>query len=374
MTTAPPYRDPFDDLENRRVAEWKRVLASDPALLQSAPPGAILTWDEIPDVLALAAPKADWLVEGLLPAASVTLLAGEPGSYKTWLALALLRGVDGGGTFLGRRCAESAVLYLDRENPLRVVQERLAVLGISAPQRSRIWGGWLADAPPAIGDARLLEIARQRRPLMVFDSLIRFHDADENSATEMALVMGGLRALAHAGATVVALHHKPKSEGSLYRGSSDIAGGVDTAIAVSRDRGPNGAPGSSALSLGGRARGADLLRVECFKSRFAEEFTLTLRPDLSASGDFAVTSSPQADAEQADIDRLAEVISQNPGQPRDKIIRDSGVPQHRARTIIERFTGKLWFWQQGAHNAKLFFPADYPRSGLPLNPEDENGT
>jgi hypothetical protein len=132
---------------DRRVAEWKQLLASDPALLQTAPPGAILTWDEIPDVLALAAPKADWLVEGLLPAASVTLLAGEPGSYKTWLALALLRGVDGGGNFLGRRCAESAVLYLDRENPLRVMQERLAVLGISAPQRSRIWGAGSPTRP-----------------------------------------------------------------------------------------------------------------------------------------------------------------------------------------------------------------------------------
>ncbi len=361
--TIPPHRDAFADLENRRVAEWKQLLASDPALLQTSPPGAILTWDEIPDVLALAAPKADWLVEGLLPAASVTLLAGEPGSYKTWLALALLRGVDGGGNFLGRRCAKSAVLYLDRENPLRVMQERLAVLGISAPQHSRIWGGWLPDAPPAIGDARLLEIARQRRPLIVFDSLIRFHDADENSATEMALVMGGMRALAHAGATVVALHHKPKSEGTLYRGSSDIAGGVDTALAVSRDRGPKGAPGWTAS----RARGGDLLRVECFKSRFGEEFTLTLRPDLSASGDFAVTSSPQADAEQADVDRLADAIRQNPGQPREKIIIASGVPQRRARVLIERFNGQLWFSRQGAHNARLFFPAESRDPELPLD-------
>lgn len=335
-----PIRDPFADLENRRVAEWKQLLASDPALLQTSPPGAILTWDEIPDVLALAAPKADWLVEGLLPAASVTLLAGEPGSYKTWLALALLRGVDGGGNFLGRRCAETAVLYLDRENPLRVVQERLAVLGIRAPQRSRIWGGWLPDAPPAIGDARLLEIARQRRPLIVFDSLIRFHDADENSATEMALVMGGMRALAHAGATVVALHHKPKSEGTLYRGSSDIAGGVDTAIAVSRDR------------------TAGLLRFECFKNRFAEEFTLTLRPDLSASGDFAVTSSPQADAEQADIDRLADAIRRYPGQPKEKVVAASGMPQRRGRALLERFDGKLWRSEVGPRHSIRYFPAD----------------
>ncbi|HEY6444428.1 MAG TPA: AAA family ATPase, partial [Candidatus Acidoferrales bacterium] len=228
----------------------------------------IRCWDEIPNIFTLDVPAIEWMVDGILPRASVTLVAGEPGSYKTWLALALLRGVATGGHFLGRKCAQSSVLYLDRENPLAVVRERLAVLGIeqSAAADCRIWGGWLADAPPGIGDIRILEIARERRPLIVFDSLIRFHAAaDENSATEMSMVMADLRALANVGATVVALHHKPKSDGSHYRGSSDIAGGVDTALAVSRDR------------------QAGLLRLECFKSRFAEEFSMTLRPELSGA-------------------------------------------------------------------------------------------
>src|SRR5439155_25835281 len=57
---------------------------------------------------------------------------------------------------------------------------------------------------------------------MVFDSLLRFHSADENSATEMKVAMGCLRDLVTAGATVVVLHHRSKSETSTYRGSSDI--------------------------------------------------------------------------------------------------------------------------------------------------------
>src|SRR5579863_8087814 len=151
----------------------------------------IRRWDDIPNIFTLNAPAIEWMVEGILPHASVTLLAGEPGSYKTWLALALLRGVATGKNFLGRKCVQTSVLYLDRENPLAVMRERLAVLGIESLEGSRIWGGWLGDAPPAIGDARLVEIARGRRPLIIFDSLIRFHAAaDENSATEMAAVMG----------------------------------------------------------------------------------------------------------------------------------------------------------------------------------------
>ncbi len=303
----------------------------------------IRRWEEIPDVFTLNAPAIEWMVEGILPRASVTLLAGEPGSYKTWLALALLRGVATGGNFLGRKCAQASVLYLDRENPLAVMRERLAVLGIeqSAAADCRIWGGWLDDAPPGIGDIRILEIARDRRPLIVFDSLIRFHAAaDENSATEMSMVMADLRALANAGATVVALHHKPKSEGAHYRGSSDIAGGVDTAWAVSRDR------------------DAGLLRLECFKSRFAEEFSLTLRPELTGVGDFVVTGSPEASSEQSDIEKLAEAIRRNPGQPKERVIETSAVRRARARALLERFDGEFWRSEPGPRHAILYFPSE----------------
>ncbi len=361
-TSHNPVPDPFAEIESRRVAEWRSLLLAEPGLLEETlnsppeippekpPQNIIRCWDEIADVFTLAAPATEWIVEGILPRASVTLLAGEPGSYKTWLALALLRGVAGGGNFLGRKCARASVLYLDRENPLAVMRERLAVLGIeaSAATDSRIWGGWLGDAPPAIGDARLMEIASERRPLIIFDSLIRFHAAaDENSATEMAMVMQELRSLANAGATVVALHHKPKSEGSHYRGSSDIAGGVDTAWAISRDR------------------DAGLLRLECFKSRYAEEFSLTLRPDLSGLGDFVVTGSPEADAEQGDVKKLAEAIRRNPGQSKERVIELSGVAYRRARALLARYSGQLWRSEPGPRHAIRYFTTGPAESQQP---------
>ena len=182
-------------------------------------------WEDIPNIFTLDVPPIEWMVEGILPRASATLLAGEPGSYKMWLALALLRGVATGRNFLGRKCVQANVLYLDRENPLVVMRERLRVLGIeeSAEANCRIWGGWFRSAPPGIGDIRLLEIAHARRPLMVFDSLIRFHAAaDENSATEMAVVMADLRALANAGATVVVLHHKQNPKGRPIAGRATL--------------------------------------------------------------------------------------------------------------------------------------------------------
>jgi RecA-family ATPase len=208
------------ELEERSAQKWEGMLMEEPELLEvpSVPRQLhIRSWDEIPDVLQLEHQETEWLVDGIIPRGSVNLIAGEPGSYKSWLAFALLRGLTSTGRFLDRECRPASVLYLDRENPLAVVRERLATLGVESLNEARIWGGWLQEDPPAIGDARLLEIARDRKPLIVFDSLIRFHSADENSATEMAKVMQDLRALANAGATVIALHPRRGWNCSLDR-------------------------------------------------------------------------------------------------------------------------------------------------------------
>ncbi|MGH9771881.1 MAG: AAA family ATPase, partial [Candidatus Acidiferrales bacterium] len=95
----------------RDVQEYARALEMEPSLLRDAetsPSGneatrrIIRVWDEIPDVMTMAVAKTEWIVGGILPRGSVTLIAGEPGSYKSWLALSLLRGVAGGGKFLER--------------------------------------------------------------------------------------------------------------------------------------------------------------------------------------------------------------------------------------------------------------------------------
>jgi KaiC/GvpD/RAD55 family RecA-like ATPase len=338
-------RNPFADLEARHAGMWRNLLQAEPGLL---PPEAVRSqhlirgWDEIPDVMTMVAPRTEWLVEGIIPRASVTLLAGEPGSYKSWLALALLRSAVAGEKFLERDCAASSVLYLDRENPLTMVRQRLTMLGVESLGSTRIWGGWLSDAPPLIGDVRVLEMAREHRPLIIFDSLIRFHSAEENSATEMAEVMQNLRALANVGATVLVLHHKPKAEGAHYRGSSDIAGGVDTAFSVSRDR------------------HAGILKLECFKSRFLEEFSITLRPDLGGVGDFVVTEAPEATAVKDDAEKLAQTIRAKPGLTQSEVLAASGLPRGRARAMLEQFDGIHWRSERGTHNAKLFFPPETP--------------
>ncbi len=478
--SATQQQNPYAEIEARRVNEWKSALIANPELLEQARSlqqvraldqagtaagtlpdrdargkdaarRAILTWDEIPDVLQLPAQNVEWVLDGIIPKASITLIAGEPGSYKSWLALCLVRGVVGrntdnaicintdsrrgaigintdalrkdvgkstdnpisistdvrrgvvgintdnavrintdtrAGTFLGRACAPMYALYLDRENPFSVVRERMALLGITSlgvsprdgdrknvviqsgakpclpagrdllhpPQtepstsgrhhEARYWGGWLPDPAPCIGDIRLLHAARERKPLIIFDSLIRFHGADENSATEMAAAMQDLRALANAGATVILLHHRAKSETSRYRGSSDIAGGVDLAISVSRDR------------------SAGIIKLDCFKSRFSEEFSIALRPELRERGDFAVvdtrdsTAGPEADPGPTVAEALWEAIRANPGQTQSELLAASGLSKGKVLPVLEELDGKLWRSERSKNNARRFFPTE----------------
>jgi len=329
----------LSSVEHQKILQMlEREILSDSGESGASPAAKIRDFPDVPDLLALPVEPVSWLVERMIPRAAVTLVAGEPGSYKSWLALCLGRSVSEGAPFLDRACPALPVLYLDRENPQAVVRERMQVLGIRSAEHLRVWGGWLADAPPSIGDARLVQIARQWKPLIIFDSLIRFHDGDENSATEMSPVMGDLRALAHAGATVVALHHRAKSEASRYRGSSDILGGVDVAVAVSRDH------------------DAGLVKLQCFKSRFAAEFAVTLRPELDTAGGFALADPPSVSREGADVEALRRVIAAQPGISQKDVVGRSGVARNKCIALLQREEGLLWRKVRGPHGAFLYYP------------------
>lgn len=292
----------------------------------------IRTLADIPDPFSLTVEDVEWLVEGLFPARGITVLAGEAGAGKTWLAMVLARAATIGGDFLGRAVQRMEVLYLDRENPLSLVRSRLEI--ICGPGVLRPWGSWCSEEPPLIGDPLLVEFAKQG-PLIVFDSLIRFHSADENSASEMSRVMGQLRALATAGATVVVLHHKAKTETSSYRGSSDIVAGADAVFAL--------------------AKREDLLELRTVKNRFAAEVTVAIKPDFGHAA-FVVVDSPSITQKRDDLAAISQAIETNPGMSQSQIIETL----HTGRTVtcklLKAHENRLWRVEKGANGALRYFP------------------
>jgi hypothetical protein len=310
----------------------------------------ITSWEQIPTLEQLPVGDVNWVVEGMVPEGSIVLWAGESGSYKTWLSLWLAKAVHDGGDFLGRKTARRPILYLDRENPIPLIQERCSILGIQFSQAFRFWCGWQPDPPPTIGDRRLLEIARTMKPLIVFDSFIRFHGADENSATEMGRVMGEVRALANAGAVVILQHHKPKAEGTQYRGSSDIKAGVDVAFAVTY------------------AKEEETLTIQCFKNRFGEEPTITVKPQLDNGKPFEVTQDQALRQKHEAEQTLLTIIKGQPGVIQGEIVKMGGLPFQKARLILKRGEGALWRTEQGPRGRLEYYPLTSDSSFSALQP------
>ena len=199
---------------------------------ETNPTDKITAISQLPSIWSLKQ-NIEWLIDGIIPLGSITLLSGESGGGKTWLAYAIAGAVARGESFASLKVQQRPVLYLDGENPLCVAKQRLFDLGIPETHDLRVWGGWVCDPPPGPHDPIIMEYTRRYRPLLIWDSLVQFHDGDEQSATETRAFMTHFRALANAGATVLILHHTGKTATSQdYRGSSDIKAAVDTAYCV----------------------------------------------------------------------------------------------------------------------------------------------
>lgn len=212
------------------------VAAAEPAL-----PYATLGAGELQRTVA----PLSWLVEGLFLDAGAGILGGAPKSCKSFFALELCVAVASGTPCAGRFrvLSKGPVVLLCAEDPTAVVTSRLASL---ARSRSLL----LADLPLQIivePQVRLPEglgrlsatLARFQPRLLLLDPLIRLHRADENSASEMSVILDGLRGLARSSKTAVLLvHHARKAAagnaGAGLRGSSDLHAFGDTNLYLRR--------------------------------------------------------------------------------------------------------------------------------------------
>ena len=293
----------------------------------------------------------EWLVDGLIPRQTVTIIAGEPGCYKTWFAICLARSVSEGESFLGRRTSKCRVYYIDKENPKSLIISRLDLTGRA--QDFEFWGLWSTPEPPLLGDSAYQKIAKER-PLVIFDTLLKFHTGDENSSRDMGRVSKMILKLRDAGATVLVLHHKGKSQFNNYRGSSEILGSVDVAYSLSK-----GSGGDKILTLNG------------FKNRFVPEPKLTLEVVSTDEGFFFedISEKKERVKEFEDkerlvglketIERLTVDLQRYPNQSEIQArLKETDLPFHKARTLLSKGEEEYWKIIEGDKGAKLYAPID----------------
>lgn len=180
--------------------------------------------------------KMEWLIQGIIPKGAVSLLFGRGGIGKTTLALQICDAVASGNSFLGIPAEKTPVIYVDYENSLAILVDRLKKVG-----GEQILF-WTADDSPSQLDkdpqAYVNLLKNHPNALLIFDTLRSAQTGDENESRSMALVMQTLRQLRDQGATIILLHHTRKGSDSTYKGSTAIFDLVDHVMGLYPVKGP----------------------------------------------------------------------------------------------------------------------------------------
>lgn len=299
-------------------------------------------------------PENKWAIEKLVPQEGITILAGAPGNFKTWLMLSMALKIATGCNFLEKfACTRSGILIVDEENHLRLIQDRIKLLGFSDDMSIYFLSqsGFLIDKEGSV--KRILEICEEKHiDVIFFDSLVRIHEADENTALAMSKVTKAIKGLCRAGKTVIIAHHERK-EGSMkssgqsrLRGSSEISAAIDSHLTVKKAKDEK-----------------DKLILEQPKLRYDEEidpFEIgIIKKEDGISFTYLGNYSSQAEKEILVVESIGAILSENEEglsikeiveqvqnnlQIGDKLIRKT------LRNLIE--SGKISS-QKGARNEKI---------------------
>jgi hypothetical protein len=208
-------------------------------------PSATLSEEARPDLICLAtiAPRAvDWLWKPYIPARMLSMISGDPGAGKTFIALAVAAGFTTGHTPDDKPCEPINVLYLSVENaPAEVVRPRFDSL-CGNPAHFYLLSGSVSTRDGeaqhgaiSLADVTLLDRALEETgaKLVIVDPIQSYLGAklDLHRSNETRPVMDGLAKLAEKrGCAIVLLRHLSKQSGgkAIFRGlgSIDLTGAV----------------------------------------------------------------------------------------------------------------------------------------------------
>ena len=158
------------------------------------------------------------LIHGLLRRGHKMLLAGPSKAGKSFLLIELCIAISEGRKWLGFRCEQGRVLYvnleIDRASCLRRIRDIFEAQGIEPEHEDAlvIWNlrGYaepLAELVPEL----IRRIREENIAAVVIDPIYKVSTGDENSASDMAALCNGFdRICRETGAAVICCHHHSK--------------------------------------------------------------------------------------------------------------------------------------------------------------------
>jgi DNA-binding transcriptional ArsR family regulator/KaiC/GvpD/RAD55 family RecA-like ATPase len=227
----------------------------------------LLTVEEV-----LALPSPEWLIEGLIVEDSLTVLWGQPGMGKTFLALDWALCIASGMRWASRPVSQGSVVYVYSEGNAGLRSRLEAWMSANRAGSDVLPIRFVMEPVPLASEeaveALVNEITRDGLDpsLVIFDTLARCAESlDENSSKDMGGLIASVDQIRRAlGCSALLVHH-PTKNGDSERGSSSLRGAVDGMISV--------------RSTGG------ILTVRCEKAKDAEAFepiSLKLEPHLES--------------------------------------------------------------------------------------------
>lgn len=184
-------------------------------------------------------PEAEPLVDGFLVKESLVRLYGPPKSFKSFVMLDLAACIGGGIDWHGKRVVQSKVLYVVAEG-VRGIKRR--VRAWEAVNKRAMTGVHFYERAVQLGDRKdvstLIRTAKRGGyEFIVLDTQARCTvGLEENSASEMGVVVAALDVLKEVTGACVALVHHSGTSGGRARGSTAILGALDAEFEVEADK------------------------------------------------------------------------------------------------------------------------------------------
>jgi hypothetical protein len=194
----------------------------------------------IDDLVALPPPA--WLVANMVPQGALVQIYGRRKSNKTFVSLDLCLCIATGRPYHGTEVKRGRVTYVIGEGGGARFGDRVLAWCRHNRVDPKELDGWFAVVPMRVAvdskDDLKDFLAGDTQPcdLIVFDTVARSMDGDENSTADMNRFVKGLDRVREAySGTVMVVHHSGKDEGRQGRGSTALPGAVDSTIKVSRN-------------------------------------------------------------------------------------------------------------------------------------------
>lgn len=179
-----------------------------------------------------------WQVEGLIEANTTGVFFGDPGSYKSFLAIDIALHCASGKPWHGSPVKQGPVAYIAGEghNGLaRRVQAWFQHHDLDPGETPAVFSSSAAHltdekSVETVVEALEAQFGDQPPALIVIDTLARnFGPADENSTTDMGRFIDNVDSLLRAkfGCCVLIVHHTGHSNKDRARGASPLLGGSD---------------------------------------------------------------------------------------------------------------------------------------------------